>query len=38
MNKDYVKCIRRCEAVMENGDVLQIPVKKYTRVREELMK
>ena len=37
VNKDYVKCIRRCEVVMENGDILCIPSKKYTRVKEQLM-
>lgn len=37
VNKDYVKCIRRCEVVMENEDVLQIPSKQYTSIREELM-
>lgn len=37
VNKDYVKSIRRCEVVMENEDVLQIPSKRYTSVREKLM-
>lgn len=37
VNKDFVKCIRRCEVVMENEDVLQIPSKRYTSVRKELM-
>lgn len=37
VNKDYVKCIRRCEVVMENGDVLSIPTRKYIRIKEKLM-
>ncbi|MDO5575332.1 MAG: LytTR family DNA-binding domain-containing protein [bacterium] len=37
VNKDYVKCIRRCEVVMENGNTLPIPSKKYVSVKEKLM-
>lgn len=37
VNKDYVKCIHRCEVIMENGDALPIPSKKYVSVKETLM-
>ncbi len=33
VNKNNVRCIRRCEAVMSNGDILVIPCKKYVRVK-----
>ena len=36
VNKYNVKHIRRCEVLMNNGDVLSIPCKKYVAVREKL--
>lgn len=33
VNKKHVKCLRRCEAIMRNGDRLPIPSKKYVSVR-----
>ena len=38
VNKGHIKCVRRCEAVMDNGDILPIPNKKYVRVKEEIQK
>ena len=37
VNKSYVKCIRRCEKELENGEILSIPCKKYMQIKEKLM-
>ena len=36
VNKDFVKCIRRCEAVMRNGEILPIPSKKYVGIKKKM--
>lgn len=36
VNRKHVKCLRRCEAIMRNGDILPIPSKKYVSVRKKL--
>lgn len=36
INKNHVRCVRRCEAVMRNADVLSIPSKKYMSVKKIL--
>ena len=37
VNKNHVKIVRRCEAVMDNEDILPIPTRKYVRIKETLM-
>lgn len=36
VNKKHVSLVARCYATMDNGDTLQIPVKKYCEVRKKL--
>lgn len=37
INRDYVKSIRRCCVQMQNGDLLQISVKKYCEIKKKLL-
>ena len=37
VNRRKVKEIRRCAAIMENGDEVPIPYKKYVMIRDKLM-
>lgn len=37
VNRNHVRCVRRCEAVIRNGDVLSIPSRKYVNVKNNIV-
>ncbi len=38
VNRNHVRCVRRCEAVIRNGDVLSIPSRKYVKVKKKIIR
>lgn len=38
INKQHVKCVERCHVEMDDGTILQIPVKKYCEIKNKLHK